>query len=171
MKLAILLSAVLALAACTDTASKQESVQIFAAATTAMSTAQTKAVEQAKGTQLTDPGAITLDYSGTCTLGGSVVVKGEYAGEGADDRADFDLNTSFNGCHEAGGTLDGNIHWTSSASSSGFSAVMDGSLDWAGNNGSASCDFDLSLAVTQTSVSYSGHLCGYDVGDLQLGGN
>ena len=171
MKLTQLMIPVLALAACTDNASKQESVQIFAAATTAMSTAQTKAVEQAKGNQLTDPGAVTLNYSGACTLGGTVVVVGEYAGEGADDRADFDLNTQFNGCQEAAGTLDGKIHWTSSASSTGFSAAMDGELDWAGNNGSASCDFDLSLAVTQTSVSYSGHLCGYDVGELQLGSN
>ena len=112
-----------------------------------------------------------LDYTGACSLGGSVVVKGDYSGENNDDRAAFDLNTSFNGCQEPTGTLDGAIHWTSTASSAGFSAAMDGSLDWAGSNGSASCDFDLSLAVTMTSVSYSGHLCGYDVGSLSLGGN
>jgi hypothetical protein len=170
MKLAKYLP-LLALAACTDSATKQESVQIFAAATSAMSSAQTKAVETAKGTQLTDPNAVTLDYSGACSLGGQVTVKGEYSGESSDDRAAFDLDTSFSGCREPSGTLDGKIHWTSTASSSGFSAAMDGSLDWSGNNGSASCDFDLSLAVTQTSVSYSGHLCGYDVGELVLGGN
>jgi hypothetical protein len=161
----------LALAACTDNATKQESVQIFSAATAAMSSAQTKAVEQAKSGHVTDPNAVTLDYTGACALGGSVTVKGEYNGENADDRAAFDLKTTFGGCQEPSGTLDGNIHWTSSASSAGFSAVMDGSLDWNGTNGSASCEFDLSLAVTQTSVSYSGHLCGYDVGELTLGGN
>jgi len=170
MKLAKFLP-VLALAACTDNATKQESVQIFAAATAAMSSAQTKAVEQAKAGHLTDPGAVSLDFTGACSLGGSVVVKGDYSGENADDRAAFDLNTSFNGCHEPTGTLDGNIHWASTASSAGFTATMDGNLDWAGNNGSASCGFDLTLAVTQTSVSYSGHLCGYDVGELVLGGN
>jgi hypothetical protein len=171
MKLAKFLP-LLALAACTDNATKQESVQIFAAASAAMSSAQTKAVEQAKGqSQLTDPSAVTLDYSGACALGGQVTVKGMYNGEGSDDRAAFDLATTFNGCQEPTGSLDGKIHWTSTASSTGFSATMDGSLDWSSNNGSASCDFDLSLAVTQTSVSYTGHLCGYDVGQLVLGGN
>ena len=171
MKLAKFLP-LLALAACTDNATKQESVQIFAAATTAMSTAQTKAVDEAKGaSQLTDPAMVTLDYSGACSLGGQVTVKGNYNGEGSNDRAAFDLETSFAGCHEPTGTIDGKIHWTSTASSAGFSAAMDGSIDWAGNNGSASCDFDLSLAVTMTSVNYSGHLCGYDVGELVLGGN
>jgi hypothetical protein len=102
---------------------------------------------------------------------GGVTVKGKYTGEGSDDRATFDLETTFAGCHEAAGTLDGNLQWESDASSAGFSASITGELDWTGNNGSASCDFDLSLAVTSTSVSYSGHLCGYDVGTLSITSN
>ncbi|HEY5923748.1 MAG TPA: hypothetical protein VIV11_18830 [Kofleriaceae bacterium] len=170
MKLATLLP-VLALAACTDNATKQESVQIFAAATVAMTSAQTEAVDQAKGSQLTDAEAVTLDYSGACSLGGTITVKGEYSGEGSDDHAAFALNTSFNGCQEVTGRLDGTLDWTSTVSSTGFTASMKGGLDWEGNDGSASCDFDLNLAITQSSVSYSGHLCGHDVGELVLGGN
>ena len=62
----------LALAACTDNATKQESVQIFAAATSAMSTAQAKAVTQARATSLVAPAEVSLDFTGPCTLGGTV---------------------------------------------------------------------------------------------------
>lgn len=170
MKLLKLLP-LLALVACADNATKQESVQIFAAATSAMSSAQSKAVEQAKAGHLVDPEQVELDYAGVCSLGGSVTVKGTYVGEGSDDRATFDLRTTFDGCHEPTGTLDGNLTWESDASAAGFSASITGELDWTGNNASASCDFGLSLAVTPTSVSYSGHLCGYDVGELSITGN
>ena len=162
----------LALSACADNqATKQESVQIFAAATAAMSSAQAKAVDAAKAQNLVDPDEVELDYTGACSLGGGVTVKGNYAGEGSNDRATFDLQTTFAGCHEPTGTLDGNLQWESDASSAGFSASITGDLDWTSNNGSASCDFDLSLAVTPTSVSYSGHLCGYDVGSLSITSN
>jgi hypothetical protein len=154
-----------------DSATKQESVQIFAAATAAMSSAQSKAVEAAKSGNLVDPEEVELDYMGACALGGGVTVKGRYAGDGSDDHATFDLETTFASCHEATGTLDGNLHWESDASSDGFSASITGELDWTSNNGSASCDFDLSLSVTSTTVNYSGHLCGYDVGTLTITGN
>jgi hypothetical protein len=171
MKLTKLLPVLgLALVACTDNATKQESVQIWATAFGAMSSAQSDAVEQAKGANLTDADAVTVDFTGPCTLGGSVVVKGEYAGDRTDDRAEFDLVTSFSGCREIGGTLDGSIRWTSTASATGFAARMDGGLDWSGTNASASCGFDVELALTRTSVSYGGHLCGHDVGELVLGG-
>jgi hypothetical protein len=159
----------LALAACTDNASKEESVQIFAAASTAMSSAQTKAVTKAQGTPLLAPADLVLDYSGPCTLGGSVALTGTYNGDGSDHAA-FDLNATFSGCHEPTGTLDGNLEWTSNATATGFSATMKGGLDWTGHDGEASCDFDLTLTVTETVVGYGGHLCGYDVGaELVIG--
>ena len=157
----------LLLAACTDGPTKQESVRIFAAANTAMTTAQQKAVDAAKGVApIVD---LELDYSGPCSLGGTVSVKGNYDGEGNDEHAEFDLNASFNGCQEPTGTLGGSIHWKSVAGSGMFSASMDGVIDWSDSQGSASCDLDLRLDVTQTSVHYKGSLCGYDVGELTLG--
>ena len=161
----------LALAACTDNATKQESVQIFAAATTAMSSAQADAVEQARAGHLVAPADVQLDFSGPCSLGGSVALAGSYAGDSNDERAVFDLQTTFAGCREVTGTLDGNLRWQSDASADGFSASITGELDWTGNDGSASCDFDLSLAITPTSVHYEGHLCGYDAGELILTAN
>jgi hypothetical protein len=160
----------LSLAACTDNATKQESMQIFAAATTAMTSAQADAVQTAKAGNLVAPEQVNLDYSGVCSLGGGITVSGQYSGDGS-DRATFDLSTTFNGCHEVTGTLDGNLSWSSEATATGFTASMTGELDWTGNNGSASCDFDLSLSITQTSVSYGGHLCGYDVAELTITGN
>jgi hypothetical protein len=68
----------LALSACADNnATKQESVQIFAAATAAMSSAQAKAVDAAKAQNLVDPDEVELDYTGACSLGGGVTVKGK----------------------------------------------------------------------------------------------
>jgi hypothetical protein len=162
MRIATLLPLAL-LAACSDQPSKEESVQIFAAATTALTSAQAKAVDQARSGQLTAPADLVIDFSGPCALGGSLAVHGTYAGSGDDEHAAFDLGAAFNGCREVTGTLDGDLQWTSEASSAGFSATLNGGLDWQGNNGSASCDFDLALAVNDLGVSYDGHLCGYDV--------
>jgi hypothetical protein len=170
MKLAKLLP-LLVLAACTGSATKEESVQIFAAASTAMSSAQAKAVDQARATQLTAPAEVTVDFSGPCTLGGTIGLAGSYVGDDNDDRAAFDLTASFNGCRELTGTLDGSLTWTSEATAAGFSASIEGGLDWHGNDGDASCDFDLSLTVTETAITYGGHLCGYDARtEIVLGG-
>ena len=160
----------LLLAACTDNASKQESIQIWAAAQTAMTSAQSKAVDQAQGRQVAPADEVVLDYSGPCSLGGTVDVEGSYSGDGSDE-ATFDLKTSFVGCHEITGTLDGSLEWTSASTATGFTATMKGGLDWKGNDGEASCDFDLTMSITESLISYAGHLCGYDVRtELALGG-
>src|SRR5690242_20306179 len=139
MKIAALLPLAL-LAACTDQPSKEESVQIFAAATTALTSAQAKAVDQARSGQLTAPAELLVDFTGPCSLGGTLRVNGTYAGSSDDEHAAFDLGAAFNGCREVTGTLDGDLTWTSEASAAGFSATLTGGLDWQGNNGSASCD-------------------------------
>src|SRR5262245_19286973 len=94
----------LLLAACTDNASKEESVQIFATATTAMTATQAKAITQARSTSHVAPADLTLDFSGPCTLGGTVALSGSYAGDGNDNRATFDLQTTFADCREATGS-------------------------------------------------------------------
>lgn len=142
-------------------------MKIFTATTTLTTTAQTAAVKVARDDS-SGSGSLSLDYSGPCLLAGSIAVKGNYAGTGADDRAVFDLSTTFNGCRDFGGTLDGDLAWTSTADPNGFSAAMTGSLDWSSDDSSASCDFDLQLAVNSTSVRYGGSLCGYLVSELGL---
>ena len=164
----LLLLPLVVLAACSNQPTKQESLRTFAAASSAMSTAQSKAVTQARGTALTAPADLSLSFNGPCTLGGTLAVNGSYTGDGSDDHAAFDLTTSFNGCVDVGGTLDGDLHWTSTADANGFSAAMTGNIDWSSGNDSASCGFDLHLAVTQSSVTYGGTLCGYDVAELGL---
>lgn len=169
MKLAKLLPLLL-LAACTDNASKKESVQIFAAASAAMTSAQAKAVDQARGTSLVAPAELTIDFSGPCSLGGTVALRGTYAGSGDDERAAFDFDVTFDDCRELAGTVDGGLAWTSVVDGDGFKASLDGGLDWNDSHNSASCDFEMSLDIGETGVHYGGHLCGYDVkADLVLG--
>lgn len=169
MKTPLLLSSVLLVAAagCNSGPTKSESLQVFAAATAAMAQAQSRAVADA---QAVAPADLALDFSGPCTLGGTVGVSGRYDTSGSGQNAAFDLTVAFDNCREVTGTLDGNLRWTSVVDGSSFTATMKGDLGFEGNNVSASCDFDLRLAVDSTSVSYSGSLCGYDVqADLNVG--
>lgn len=161
----VVLASLVSVAACSSGPTKSESIQIFAAATAAMSSAQARAVGDAQAARaLLAPAELVLDFTGPCALGGSVGVSGSYEGSGTDERAAFELTTSFDACKEAQGTLDGSLRWTSVADGASFSASMTGELDWSSLGGdSASCDFDLSIAVTPQDVTYSGHLCGYDV--------
>jgi hypothetical protein len=162
----------LLVAACSDNnATKQESVQIFAAASSALGSAQAKAVDQARArAQLVAPAELAVDFWGPCLLGGTVALRGTYVGDDNDERAAFDLDATFDKCREIGGTLDGSLAWTSVASASGFVATLRGGLDWKGGDGDASCAFDLELAVGDGGISYGGHLCGYDVrAELVLG--
>jgi hypothetical protein len=165
MKLQNLLPFVL-LAACSSGPSKQESTQIFATTTSALTSAQSTAVADSGS----GSGDLSLNYSGPCSLGGSISVVGSYNGDGT-EMASFDLTATFDHCSEPTGAIDGDMHWTSTSSGSGFSAAMTGGVDWDYNNSSASCDFDVHMAVSDTAVSYTGSICGYDVTtDLTLTG-
>jgi hypothetical protein len=73
------------------------------------------------------------------------------------------MSTTFTGCSDGVGALDGNLHWTSTATGTSFTASMTGSLGYTDANTSASCDFELHLAVSASTVTYSGSVCGYDV--------
>ena len=163
----LLLLPLLIATACSDQPTKEESLNIFTATTTHTSTAQRAAVTGARNDSA-GSGSLSLDYSGPCLLAGSVGVKGSYVGEGSTDHAVFDLSTTFDGCRDFNGTLDGDLQWTSTASANGFSSDMTGSLDWSDDDHSASCDFDLHLAINSSSVRYNGSLCGYLVSELGL---
>lgn len=150
--------------ACSGGPSQQEASRLFGAAGAAMASAQSSAVSTGGGHALVAPAQMSLDYTGPCALGGTAGVTGTYddsSGSGSD--AAFDMTIAFAACKGVGGTLDGSVHWTSTQSSTGFSATMNGNLDWTDGNDSASCGIDVQLAVTSTSVSYSGTVCGYDV--------
>lgn len=137
---------------------------MFGAAGLAMTSARASAVAAGQGHAFVAPAQLSLDYSGPCLLGGTAAVNGAYDdGSGSGDHAAFDLTVTFNACRGVDGTLDGSMHWTSVASDTGFSAAMNGNLDWTDGNDSASCGIDVQLALTSTSVSYSGAVCGYDV--------
>lgn len=157
MKLVALLP--LLLVACGP--SKEDAAVVMSATTVTMNSVQSRAVAGAAGA--------TVNFSGPCTLGGTVSVIGTYDTAGTGQSSAFDLAATFDSCREPNGTLDGTMQWTSASSPSGFAATMLGSIDYDGSNTSASCDFNLVIAVTQSIVSYSGHVCGYDVvADLGL---
>lgn len=155
------------LAACTGGASKQDAARVFTAATTSMASAQARAVSAAHGAAaLVAPAALNLQYSGSCTNGGTVGVTGSYDDSGSGMEAAFDLDTSFTGCKEVTGTLDGALHWTSNADASGFTSAMTGSLTWTNGQDSATCDVDLHLSVNAQAIGYTGTVCGYNVQEL-----
>ncbi|MCW5805863.1 MAG: hypothetical protein KIT31_26060 [Deltaproteobacteria bacterium] len=158
----------LPLAACGP--SKSESIQAFLTVTAAASSAQARAVADAQaGPNLVLPAALTLDFSGPCTLGGTVGVAGAYDTSGSGERAAFDLTASFDGCREATGRLDGDLHWASVAEADRFVATMDGAIDYDGSAGNFTCDFDLSISVDSARTTFGGSFCGYDVAtDLRV---
>lgn len=156
----------LALVACSSGASKEESVQIFTTTQQALSSGQARAVAAAPA----GSAELALDFSGPCTLGGTVAVTGSYSADGQAAQAEFDLLTVFDACRELQGTIDGDVHWASVASGTGFDASLTGDLAWDGSDGSADCTLDVHMAVSAASISYTGSVCGYDVTtELQLG--
>ena len=169
MKKLVGLFAVMSLAACGGGggASKQESFQAFGAATTAMASAQARALDAAQ--TIVAPAEVTLDFTGPCQAGGTVSVTGTYDGSGTGQTAAFDMTTTFDACADAQGTLDGQLTWTSVADGTKYTATMTGGIDYAGQGVSASCDFDLRITVDGSTVTYAGSICGHDMSELNQG--
>jgi hypothetical protein len=165
MKLRAALVPLLALAACSDGPTKEESARIWAATNTALSSAQSRAVADASANSPAAPGALALDFTGPCTLGGTVSISGSWDGSATGNtwQAAFDLSATFDNCQEAQGTLDGDMHWTSSAGGAGFSASLTGDLAWSDSGGnSASCAIDVQMNVSLAGYTSTGSVCGYD---------
>jgi len=157
---------ILFVAACTSgNATKQDASRLFVATTTAVQAAQQKAVSSTQAQLAPAPAARNLDYIGPCDGEGSFEIKGVYddaSGNGA--AAAFDLQANFNNCVSLTHTaLDGNLHWSSTSDANGFTASMSGSIAFSDQTTSATCDLDLHMAVSSSSISYSGTVCGYDV--------
>ena len=140
---------ILLVSACTSGPSKDDASRLFLATTTAVQSAEQKAVTSTQA--VAAPAVRNLDYIGPCDGEGSFEVKGT-----VDDSAlAFDLQTSFTNCvsvsHVA---LDGSLHFSP--------AALSGSISFSDQTTSASCDLDLQFAGT----AVSGTVCGYDVRDL-----
>lgn len=169
----IVVTSLVSVAACgsNNTATKEESLQIFAAASAAMSSAQSRALSDAQQLRAVGaPAELTIDFSGPCTLGGRVGMTGSVETSDAADLVAVDLKATFDGCREPQGTLDGDLRTTSTVNGTNISVTLKGDIDWEdGNGASASCEFDMKTAVTSETVVVSGHLCGFDVAaDLGL---
>jgi hypothetical protein len=161
---------VLLVAACTDSAtSKPDASRLFVATTDAVVAAQAKAVT-ATQSALTAPAVRNLDYIGPCSAEGSSEVRGTYDDAGTAAASTFELQVTFTNCVDlTGNALDGGLHWSSTASATGFDATLTGSIDWSDHMNQASCDLDLHMAVSDSTILYAGTVCGYDVQtDLHL---
>lgn len=161
---------VVLVAACTDSGpTTQEASLLFVATTGAVTSAQAKAVS-ATQSALTAPAVRNLDYIGPCGAEGSSEVRGTYDDAGTAAASTFELQVTFTNCVDlTGNALNGSLHWSSSASSTGFDATLSGSVDWSDHQNQASCDLDLHMAVNGSSILYAGSVCGYDVqADLHL---
>ncbi len=150
---------------CSTGPSKQDSARVFAAMTSSAALAQSAAVTDARQHQAVVPAALAIHFDGACPGGGTMHVDGSYDGAGTGNSAAFDLNMTFAQCKSAlGDMVDGDLTWSSTASAAtGFSETMTGHVAVDGNNVSAACDFDVTLAVNAAQISYGGTMCGYDV--------
>jgi hypothetical protein len=157
MRLHNLLALVL-LVACDSGPSKQESAQIFGSVWTALSNGESAAIAAAPN-HSPEP---QLEWSGPCSLGGTLTLSGAYESGDVDTDASgsFDLRSTFTGCKEAAGTFDGELRWSSIADANMYAWTMDGTLAWVGHDGSGSCDFDLTMTFSEGGISYDGSVCG-----------
>ena len=161
----IALLALIPLVGCSDDKPpKQDTLAAFNVAMTMLTKVQSKAVTSA---QTVAPAVnLSIDYNMPCTLGGTAAMRGDYEGNQNDANAEFDLKATFDACAEMDGTLDGTLRWTSVASGTAFSGKLVGSIDFTSPSASASCDVDIEMMVTQSSISYRGKICGYNLGEL-----
>src|SRR5512140_856594 len=149
----------LLVAACSTGPSKDDSIRVFAATTSAATSAQSAAVADARTHAAAVPGALAINFTAPCAAGGSAQVTGSYDGTGTGDTAVFDLSMVFTSCRGAlGDTVDGELSWSSTAAPGMFDETMAGQVSVSGRT-SASCDFDMTLAVTPLTVSYAGTMC------------
>ncbi len=142
----------------TKPTSREASLEL-SAATAALASAQSRALPAS----LVAPDTATVDYNGSCDAGGHVAITGtyDYATTSAD--SSWDLDATFTGCADNDGVLDGALHWTQAVTATSVAQTLTGNLSWVGTQGSASCAFDVTLAVDATGSHYHGTVCGYDV--------
>jgi len=134
----------------------------MAETTSALFNAQYQAVGATPGGDQV-PVVLDLDYSGPCSLGGSVTVTGRYA-TGAD--GGFSNDFTMDACRDELGTLDGFAHEAATTTGSASAMTITGNLVFsASDGGGADCEYNLVAAVdlTTKSATYTGTVCGYDV--------
>ena len=139
------------LAACSDGTSKQDASKLYSATSSAITAAQAKAQASTTDTN--------LDYTGPCDSEGSVHVAG------IDDAmaGTYDLHVTFANCVSLTRVaLDGDLHWAATPTS----GTLTGSISFSDRTTSASCDLDLTFALSGGSAIYAGTVCGYDIGSF-----
>ncbi|HRI07825.1 MAG TPA: hypothetical protein PKW35_08415 [Nannocystaceae bacterium] len=121
------------------------------------------------------PVGTSVDYQYACSGGGTLHFVGTYevaTGLGTD--VNFTYDATFAGCDAGGVTVDGQLDYAASVSTSdtGTSITYDykGDLTWSGDV-EGGCVIDMQGSVTTTtggvgpgsvSISYKGSICGYD---------
>lgn len=150
------------LAACTastggdSTASHQQARSVYSVASTRLEAAL-KAIDHEALTA-------NINSSDACAVSGDVTLVGSY-----DSVAGFDLTASFAACQESEGAIDGDLHWVETTSGAGIIDTWTGTLELTDATTTASCVFDYQSITSETGVTLSGTICGFDVStDLDL---
>jgi hypothetical protein len=107
-----------------------------------------------------------VNLTSPCSSAGSIGISGTY--DNTDAGTSFDLIAAFSGCHEAEGTLDGSLHWTSVTTAAGHEDDhWSGNLDFSDQYGSWSCPYAVHMvSVDGATTEYTGTICGYDVSGI-----
>lgn len=152
------------------------------AKTNAVLASGSAAAQGSAGDTAQDPGyralpvGTSVDFEYACQGGGTLHFVGTYevVTGGVGTGVDFTYDAAFAACNAAGVTVDGELSYASTVSTSdtGSSVTYSykGELSWSGDV-DGSCGIDMEGSVTTTtggvgagsvSISYKGTICGYD---------
>lgn len=151
MRSAIPALLVIGLAACGggddgDTLSEQQATQAFGS----MQVALGDVGEELEGQGTTG----SVDVTASCAGGGSVSAEGQWTSGDS-----FALDVAFHSCRAQDVTIDGELSYAGSATSSGASVDISGRVTFSGAvNGT--CNIDLSLDFSSGLFQVSGSMCG-----------
>lgn len=163
IRLSLTLPALLLAANCGGSSFSKEDA---ARATTVVQTTINKAIAAApRGLTQEQTTSVMIDYTYSCSGGGTAKVAGTVQGGGASGA--YDVDATFTGCMEEGITLDGTLKYkfgitTTGTSVGSFEFTMKGTITYTGSI-SGECEFDFAVEGTGSGGAVKGSVCGVDV--------
>jgi len=139
-----------------DTLTQEQAAQAF----TSMQSAVTDVSAQAEVAASQQGGNVSV--TATCSAGGSASAHGHWV-----TNQSFSLDVSFMSCAVANITINGDLSYAATGSSTSATLTMDGHLSFSGAV-TGSCGVDLTFAVSSTSLHLNGSICGVQL-DENLG--
>jgi hypothetical protein len=104
------------------------------------------------------PVAQSIDFSGSCSAGGTAAIHGTYDDGNGSGRPTYMFDVTLAACVDGTDTLDGQVHWTASVTGAGsdatFTETMDGSVAYEGADYAGTFAFH-NITITTTVMGTS----------------